>query len=319
MPTIRNSWPLHAVAGLLGLLLASPVCVAATSLDDILSSLESGGILSNRDQAVRGGVEGILQAIDAGASLAPLTVAGESNKTGQAIRAVEMWPEDIAYLKLTTLSTGCGEDVVTHLMALKDKAGIVFDLRGAGGDDLDAVSLLAGIGHQSGDPLLVLTDNRGQVLATNTVTRGLTLGVPLMVLIDSGTRGASEALAAVWRGCSGVMLIGSATRGEACLRSEVTLPGGLKVLVASRRFVPVRGDPFAGRGVQPTVEVLPGNVLAPEPGGILSADSARPARPLSRKSEQDRDLMQRVAGDEVLRRATDILLGLRVVNNYGQQ
>jgi len=305
--------------GLLCACLAGPACHASASLDEVLTSLESGGLLSNREQAVHGGLMGILQSIDPGASLkaegAP--PAGSHTPTG-AIRSVELWQEDLAYLKLDDLPPGCGPELVTHLMALKDRAGVILDLRGVGGDGLDAVSCLAGIGHQAGDALLVITDNRGQDPVTNSVVNELTLGVPLMVLIDRGTHGAAEALAAVWRGCPGVMLMGSTTRGEACLRGEITLPGGQRALVAARRLMPVHGDSYAGYGVRPTVVVAAASDVMPEPTVASGSDPERPVRPLSRKSEQDRDLMLRVAGDVVLRRATDILLGLRVVNGYGK-
>lgn len=318
MLTSSHARVLQAALGLLCAVLFAPPCFAAVSLDDILTCLESGGIVTNREQALRGGLTGILKSVDAGARLVPAAATTGATEAAKAIHIVELWPEDIAYLKLDALTAGCGPEVTTHLLALKDKAGIVLDLRGAGGDGLDAVSCLAGIGHQSGDPLLIVTDNRGQVLSTNTVTRELVLGVPVMVLIDGGTCGAAEALAAAWRGCAGVMLIGSATRGEACLRSQIILPDGQKAMIASKRLIPIHGEPYAGKGVYPTVEVAAGQDPQPE-AAARPATSHQTARPLSRKSEQDRDLMLRVAGDVVLRRATDILLGLRVVNGYGRQ
>jgi hypothetical protein len=42
-------------------------------------------------------------------------------------------------------------------------------------------------------------------------------------------------------------------------------------------------------------------------------------RVMSLKSDANQDLMMRVAGDAVLQRATDILLGLQAVGVYGRE
>jgi hypothetical protein len=52
-------------------------------------------------------------------------------------------------------------------------------------------------------------------------------------------------------------------------------------------------------------------------GGTAGEDVRMSAKPLSEKSTRDRELMLRVEGDDILRRATDILLGLRALNGYG--
>jgi hypothetical protein len=269
-------------------------CFATVSLDDILSSLEAKGVLVDRSQAVRGGIEGILRSIDPGAFIGVEKIGIEAGKevSGKpAVAAVELWPEDIAYLKIEGLLKGSGLEILDHVRTLDSKAGIILDFRGAGGQDLDSVSHLAGIGRPSGEPLFVVTDNQDKPLSTNRVEAGVSLSAPLMVLVDDRTRLAAEALVALWHGRPGIMVIGSATSGE------------------------IQGVPYEGHGIRPDVEV--GRVVNARNSMLSSTNS--PARPLSVKSERDRDLMQRVDQDAALRRATDILLGLRVLSGYGQR
>lgn len=293
------------------LLAAAGACSgwASVGLDDILSCLETNGVLVDRQQAVRGGIEGILKSIDPGATIG----AGEAGTV--SVAAVETWPEDIAYLKISGLGRGSGREIRDRLGALQGKAGVIVDLRGAGGDDLETVSQLGGLGRSAGDPLFIMTDNRDKPVTTNSVSEGLAFKPPLMVLTDGQTRLAAEAVVSLWRGRHGVMLIGAGTAGESRFREVLTLPDGQLITLATRKFIPLGSSSYEGLGIAPDVDVPRGadNGLA-----VLSGTNA-PARPLSVKSEQDRELMRRVGADAALRRATDILLGLRTLSGYGQR
>jgi hypothetical protein len=304
--------------GLLFLLFSACSCFATVSLDDILSSLETRGVLVDRSRAVRGGIEGILRSIDPGAFIGVDKAVGDSCKESrvkQAVAGVELWPEDIAYLKIEGLLKGSGPEILEHVRALDSKAGIILDFRGAGGQDLESVSYLAGIGHLSGEPLFVVTDNQDKPISTNRVEAGVSLRAPLMVLVDDRTRLAAEALVAVWRGQPGIMVIGSATSGEIRFREAMTLPDGPLITLTTRKLRLLQGGSYEGCGIRPDVEV--GCVV--DSGNAMLAATNSPARPLSVKSERDRELMQRVDQDAALRRATDILLGLRVLSGYGQR
>jgi C-terminal processing protease CtpA/Prc len=292
--------------------------LATVSLDDILSCLETNGVLVDRTQAVRGGIEGILKSIDPGACIGAgesVVEAGHGATGVLAVAAVEIWPEDIAYLKVDSLAKGSGTEILNHLRALDGKAGVILDFRGAGGADLDSVSRLAGINRSAGEQLFVVTDNQDKPLSTNVVGVGVSFHAPLMVLIDGQTRLASEALAALWHGRPGIMLIGSATAGDTRFREALTLPGGQLITLATRKFLPLEAAFDEGHGIRPDVEVAD----AVEFGSPMISSTNPPARPLSMKSERDRELMHRVEGDVALRRATDILLGLRTLGGYGQR
>ncbi len=304
--------------GILFLISSACSCFATVSLDDILSCLETRGVLVDRAQAVRGGIEGILRSIDPGAFIGvdkTSPTAGKEIPGLPAVAAVELWPEDIAYLKVEGLLKESGREILDHVRALDGKAGIILDFRGAGGQDLDSVSHLAGIGRRSGEVLFVVTDNQDKPISTNRVEAGVSLNTPLMVLVDDRTRLAAEALVAVWLGRPGIMVIGSATSGEIRFREALTLPDGQVITLTTRKLHLLEAVSYEGRGIRPDVEV--GRDV--DSGNAMLATTNSPARPLSVKSERDRKLMQRVDQDTALRRATDILLGLRVLSGYGQR
>ena len=291
---------------------------APESLDGFLSGLEAAGILVDRAAAIGGGVTGILRAIDPEVSLSetlppgPAPLAG--GKAASVVLAVEVWPENLAYLKVSGLEPGCAEELLAHLKSLSGRWGLLLDVRGARGQDLDSACVLAGLTRRLHDPLFWVTDQRGTVLATKAVTGTYTRLPLLLILVDEGTAGAAEALVSVLKGSPGVMLVGAVTKGDPYLRNWIPLPGGRAARLATRKWVPVSGDSYEKIGIRPDVLVT---ALAPAGNEGLSRTN-KTNRALSEKSDADRDLMMRVAGDAVLQRATDILLGLQAVGGYGR-
>lgn len=311
----------------LGMALAGPV-LATDGLDPLASFLETNGVLVDRALAFQGATEGFLKALDPGARFCSaeeaaalradgMGMSGAATGTVAAVSllptldSVELWPEDLAYLKVRGLRQGSGAELLAHLKGLSSTSGVIVDLRGADGFDLGSVVELASVCHEPGDALFTLQDTRGVPVATLSAGEQAPLKTVILVLTDRDTRGAAETLAALWRGCPGIMLIGTATRGDSRVRDILTLPDGRLLVMFSRRVVPVTAADYEKKGVAPDVTV------AATAGGAAGEDVKLSAKPLSEKSTRDRELMLRVVGDDVLRRATDILLGLRALNGYG--
>ncbi len=312
-----------------GMALAGPV-LATEGLDPLASFLETNGVRVDRAAAFQAATEGFLKAVDPGACFCTPAEAAALRAEGlgellagtgtvaaaalPTLEALELWPEDIAYVKVRGFRHGGGAELLAHLKGLSLQSGIIVDLRGADGLDFGSVVELVSPYHCTDDALFTMEDGQGEVRATYKAVAQAPLKASLMVLTDRDTRGAAETLAALWRGCPGVMLIGTATRGDSRVRDILTLSDGRLLYVATRRVVPVQGGDYEGRGVTPDV------IVTAAATGATPLDEMRAAgKPLSAKSIRDRDLMIRVDGDAVLRRATDILLGLRALNGYGHR
>ena len=310
----------------LGMALAGPV-LATDGLDPLASFLETNGVLVDRALAFQGATEGFLKALDPGARFCSAEEAAALRADGMGMSgaatgtvavstlptldSVELWPEEIAYLKVRGLRQGSGAELLAHLKGLSSTSGIIVDLRGADGFDLGSVVDLASTCRDPGDALFTLQDTRRVTVATLSAVEREPLNAAILVLTDRDTRGAAETLAALWRGCPGIMLIGTATRGDSRVREILTLPDGRLLVIVSRRVVPVAAADYETKGVAPDLTV------AAMAGGATGEDVRLSSKPLSEKSTRDRELMLRVDGDTVLRRATDILLGLRALNGYG--
>jgi C-terminal processing protease CtpA/Prc len=194
------------------------------------------------------------------------------------------------------------------------QAGMIIDIRGAGGDDIESVDHIGGMFGETNSLLYTVRNGRGQVLETHRVQEHVPLGgTPLMILIDGHTWGAAELLAATLKGRKGVMLVGSRTKGDARLRENIRMSDEEVLRIATRWLVPAGDVEYDQVGIKPDITVAPSANKAKSMPNVKRIGK----RP-SEKAKVDRELMERVAGDAVLARATDILLGLKALRRTGE-
>jgi carboxyl-terminal processing protease len=228
----------------------------------------------------------------------------------------ELWPQQIGYLKINGLFEGSGDEVATQLKLWSGTncAGMILDLRGANGINLDAVSEIAGFFSHPPAPLFTLKDGLNKTLKTFTAAKtNLVIEKPVMLLVDGNTRGAAETLAAVLQDCTGVMLVGKPTRGDDRLRAPLPLAGGKMVYIAVRH-IDLGKETYNGKGVQPDIEVSSaeekgrGKESIEEELGLFTN--------MTEQEKQDRALNKRIGNDLILRRAADLLLGIKALNLF---
>jgi C-terminal processing protease CtpA/Prc len=165
-----------------------------------------------------------------------------------------------------------------------DVVGLVLDLRGVGGSSADAAADVADVFVPAGRFLFrmnPLAGGPGAAWAAEEPDRSG--GRPLILLTDGNTRGGAELLAAVLRAArGGTLVFGAETRGDPLIRETMPLSGDLSIRAAVRA-VELPGDRGwpAGAGWEPDIN---GRSFDDEP-----------------------------SRDPVLRRAADLLIGLRAL------
>ena len=303
----------------------SPAAQAGLQAGDVVREIDGGDVSALTLQQTRGLLVG------SGAVPARFRVAG-TNEAGRvvevarspvqapAIAVAEDLPLGLCYVKLNGLYAGSGKDVVSALRACAaaDPAGIVLDLRGATGMDLQSAADVASLFAEPGALLFAVRDLRDQDLAVHKADGGAPLDVPAMVLLDPRTSGAAEALAATLGGSvRGVMLIGATTRGDPLVREWVPLRDGSSVYVATKRLVTADGEIYDGhKGVEPDIRVT---AAAAGDADFEPAPDEDGRKEASEEEKEERRLRDRVRGDAELRRAADLLLGLRALDLRGSR
>ncbi len=231
----------------------------------------------------------------------------------------EDWPYKMGFIRVNGLYENSGANIVSQLVTWAETncAGIILDLRNADGGDLQAAADVAGLFIPASAPIMNVRDGNNAVVSSYTGKAGKAINAPLMVLINNDTSNAAEALAAALSTGKGVLLIGTPTRGDDCLREFVPLADGRIVYLATRRIEINHGASYHRTGVNPQVPVTQANdpvkteeATPDEENGLFTK--------LSDEEKLNRALLRRTKGDAVLQRATDILLGLKALNIKGR-
>jgi hypothetical protein len=105
------------------------------------------------------------------------------------------------------------------------------------------------------------------------------------------------------KGRAGVLVLGGATSGDGAARERAELGGGYTAVVATGRYQRADGAEVPSGGIVPDVLVSdagPARAATDGPGEAPNAAEARV-------------LMRRIGGDRALRRAADLLLGLKAM------
>lgn len=319
MPSICK-YPAACALGLLLALGAVPTARCNTGRPGtgegaLLDLLRERAVPFDRDAVSASALEATVAAVDPGGRLIAVGEA-QPGGDGPSVAKAEKWAQGLCYLKLAGLHDDAEKTVDEALSTwvTNGLVGLVLDLRASGGNNLKAVDSIASRFVRGNSVLYALRDGGGKVVETRrAIDRGEPPDVvaPVMVLIDGGTGGASEALAAVLGGRRGVLLLGQQSSGDNGIREVIPFSASNSLYVATRWVTPLSGDAW-----QTNDYSMPDIVVAADDGARESSEPPRRtglSRPLSDKARLDRELMGRVRDDPVLARATDILLGLHAL------
>ncbi len=236
-------------------------------------------------------------------------------QTGAALMDVEQLPAGIGYMRAAGIYPGAGEEIVLVLDGWRQSGllGGILDLRGSAGLAEEEIPVVCSRFVPEGAVLYQMCNRQGQEIISVQSMAAPEAPLPVMVLVDEETRGASELLAAVLGGSvKGAMVIGRETAGDPLIREPRSLSTGRYALLATRQVKTADGTAYSGEGgVVPDVLIsdsaLDETVYEPDQPVL------RKGKTLSDEEKEDRALRDRTRNDTYLRRATDVLLGLKAL------
>lgn len=235
------------------------------------------------------------------------------------IETIEVFPSDLCYIRLNGLYPGTAGQILDAMKAWRTNEyfGFVIDLRSAGGDDVDGAAKVASLFTEANMMLFSFRNGENQDIKVYKADKSEPLGMPTMVLVDENTTGAAEVLAAALkRSIRGAMVLGATSKGDAEIREAVELEPSKLLYIATKRLVTADGTVYDGTaGVVPDVKVKPGTDTD-EPENVELETIGHKRETLEEELE-DTLLRERIRGDAALRRAVDILLGLKALNIRG--
>jgi carboxyl-terminal processing protease len=161
----------------------------------------------------------------------------------------------VGYVKVGDFAAGTAEDVRTQVEALKRGGAthLLLDLRGAAwGSPADGAPV-AELFLQGG-PVAKLVGRRTEEQLLQADPARSAWSGPLAVLVDNGTAGPGEIVAAALLDAERAKLVGEHTFGRAATSRAVPLPEGGLVLTVAKYMSP-KGTSIHGTGLAPTVPV----------------------------------------------------------------
>jgi carboxyl-terminal processing protease len=157
-------------------------------------------------------------------------------------------------LKLGSIQEGDAERVAKALATLKSQGAsrLVLDLRANAGPDVGEATKIAAMLGGAGVVAKVAERKAGTRELTAPPVAVAWKG-PMVALVDAGTAGAAELLAAALRDRVHASLVGEKTWGLGTVQKVILLPGGDGVRISVGKYLSPEGKEWNGTGLSPDV------------------------------------------------------------------
>jgi carboxyl-terminal processing protease len=199
-----------------------------------------------------------------------------------------MLENNVAYIQLPLIARGKAEETRKHLDDLlrKGASGVILDLRFTAGSVEDESIDLANLFVDSG----TIGFLEGQKVARKTFTANpgdAITKMPLVVLVNQGTAGGAELVAAAVAENKRGQVVGARTFGAASVQELIPLDGGSALLLSVAKYFTPSGKEIQQSGIEPTLEVGQPNedVVDPNSEDQLKAPATDPSA-----NDEDRQL-----------------------------
>jgi carboxyl-terminal processing protease len=231
--------------------------------------------------------------------------------------------DGIGYVRLTTFSeqTSPGlQDAVGDFFLSEGNnlKGIVLDLRNNPGGLLNEAVAVSDAFLEKGE--IVSTRGRNADEGSHVYARAgdIARGLPLVVLINSGSASASEIVAGALKDHKRAILLGTRTFGKGSVQSVIPVSNTAAIRLTTARYYTPSGESIQGKGITPDIEVALARIEKLD-GGNFREENLKGA--LDGGENQDADAQSETEDDEPfdrskvdfqLARALDLIRGISV-------
>lgn len=192
----------------------------------------------------------------------PLTITVKRGRFESTTVDTRMEAGRIGVLRVNSLSEGDATEIRNQALDLVKQGAqkIALDLRGVAGGSLTEAVAVANLFIAEGT-IAQTTGREGKAIKTFTAeAKEAIFHGPLVALIDTGTAGAAEVIAAAILERNRGQVVGEKSFGAGAEQQLFTLRGGDGLLLTTVKWASANGKPFLGEdraksGVTPSVEV----------------------------------------------------------------
>ena len=235
--------------------------------------------------------------------------------------------ENIGYIRITTFSEQTSPGLLKSLEELQAEGetplqGLILDLRNNPGGLLSEAIKVSDAFLERGE--IVSTRGRGETDIQHAYARpgDISDGLPIVVLINSGSASASEIVAGALKDHSRAILMGTRSFGKGSVQTIQPMPGHGAIRLTTARYFTPSGISIQAKGIEPDIEVALARIEKLE-GGPLREENLRGALDSSdeqadaENAEDTEEVTDPAEIDYQLARALDLLKGLTVFGKLG--
>ncbi|MFI4936295.1 MAG: S41 family peptidase [Caulobacterales bacterium] len=232
---------------------------------------------------------------------------------------------DEGYLKLSGFNEKATDETLAAINDMKAKdpkmKGLILDLRNNPGGLLDQAVGVAGLFLDGGEVVSQRGRDPRDIERYNSKGHDVLNGLPLVVLINSGSASASEIVAGALQDRHRAQLVGVTSFGKGSVQTVIPLRGGLDggVKLTTARYYTPSGRSIQKTGIEPDLEVAETREEAQQLANeafqftessfrnALDADEGKTRRGAHEPAEAPPTSFDQAKGDFQLTRALDVL------------
>ena len=233
--------------------------------------------------------------------------------------------DDIGYIRITTFSEQTSPGLKKAVEELTKEAenglaGIVLDLRNNPGGLLSEAIKVSDAFLERGE--IVSTRGRDNSDMQHAYARpgDITNGLPVVVLINSGSASASEIVAGALKDHRRAILMGTRSFGKGSVQTIMPMPGHGAIRLTTARYYTPSGVSIQAKGIAPDIEVAlarieklnQGPIREEDLRGALDGSEKEADENASKDGEQAEEPVDPSEIDFQLARALDLLRGLTI-------
>lgn len=168
--------------------------------------------------------------------------------------------DNIGYLRVTSFNEHTYPELEEGIEALKaeageDLAGLVLDLRNNPGGLLDQAVAVADAFLDHGEIVSTRSRRAEETQRFNAREGDLADGLPLVVLINSGSASASEIVAGALQDHRRAIVLGTKSFGKGSVQTIIPLPGHGAMRLTTARYYTPSGRSIQAMGIDPDIQV----------------------------------------------------------------
>ncbi|MEC7243770.1 MAG: S41 family peptidase, partial [Pseudomonadota bacterium] len=239
--------------------------------------------------------------------------------------------ENIGYVRITTFSEQTTPGLNKAIKDLTEESGdkltgIILDLRNNPGGLLSEAIKVSDAFLERGEIVSTRGRENSDIQHAYAGPGDITGGLPVVVLINSGSASASEIVAGALKDHRRAILMGTRSFGKGSVQTIMPMPGHGAIRLTTARYYTPSGVSIQAKGIEPDIEVALARIEELDQGPLREEDlrgalDGSNDNADAKQADEKEDAPEKAAEtdpskiDYQLARALDLLRGLTIFNN----